>query len=444
MGKIAINRLSQNNSFKYRYSIVIFNLSFILRNDKIISDKRKMKMQTIYLFNIALLLTMAGCSSNSVKPAKKPTGGGTTSTVTLHMVDGNATQKTKALYSELWKVESNGQIMFGHQDDLLYGRNWLLQDGRSDIKDVCGSYPAVFGVNFAPVMDGKSLDYNDPNNVYLRKTILEAYSRGMVILACAHLNNPVTGGTAWDNSDTTVVSQILKSGSSVNIKFKGWLDNLANFLNNLKDANGNLIPVIFRPYHEYNHTWAWWSESDCSASEFVDLWRFTVDYLKDTDNVHNVIYAVSPQFDGPTSAQSMLVRWPGDNYVDFIGLDIYNGANVTAFATDVQDLETLSKEKNKPVGVTETGVQGLVKSGGTPYNDYWTTGILNPIIGAKISMVVVWRNKYDPSHQGDEFYAPFKGQSSSPDFVTFYKSSITLFSNNLPDMYKMADGVNVE
>jgi len=400
-------------------------------------------MKITCLFGFVLLLLLTNCSSNSVGPKTKTKTGGTT-TVKLTMVDSKATSETKALYSELWKNESEGLVMFGHHDDLLYGRNWLLVDGNSDIKSVCGAYPAVFGVDFAPVMDGKSLNFNDPNNENLRRTILEAYKRGMVILACAHLNNPLTGGTAWDNSDTTVVSQILKSGSKVNIKYKGWLDNLASFLNNLKDSNGTLIPVIFRPYHEYNHTWAWWGASDCTASEFVNLWHFTVNYLKDVGNVHNLIYAVSPQFDSSTSPQSMLTRWPGDNYVDFIGLDIYNGTNVSAFSTNVQDLVTLSQEKHKPVGVTETGVQGLKKPDGSLYDDYWTKGILTPIIGEKISMVVVWRNKYDPGHQGDEFYAPFKGQSSSSDFESFYKSPITIFGDNIPNMYKMADGIQVD
>jgi mannan endo-1,4-beta-mannosidase len=94
--------------------------------------------------------------------------------------------------------------------------------------------------------------------------------------------------------------------------------------------------------------------------------------------------------------------------------------------------------------VTETGVQGLKKPDGSLYDDYWTKGILTPIIGEKISMVVVWRNKYDPGHQGDEFYAPFKGQSSSSDFESFYKSPITIFGDNIPNMYKMADGIQVD
>jgi mannan endo-1,4-beta-mannosidase len=35
--------------------------------------------------------------------------------------------------------------MFGHQDDLAYGVGWKYEPGRSDIKDVTGDYPAVYG-----------------------------------------------------------------------------------------------------------------------------------------------------------------------------------------------------------------------------------------------------------------------------------------------------------
>ena len=60
-----------------------------------------------------------------------------------------------------------------------------------------------------------------------------------------------------------------------------------------------------------------------------------------------------------------------------------------------------------------------------------------------ISMVIMWRNKYDPSHSGHHFYGPYIGHSSADNFVEFYESSFTLFSGDLPDMYRMPDGVTV-
>lgn len=393
------------------------------------------------LLALAMLIVFGvACSSND-NPAGPGKEEPPSEEVTLTMVDSNATPLTQALYSQLWAQQSVG-VMFGHHDDLLYGRNWMTEQGRSDIKDVVGDYPAVYSVDFAPLMDNRK--GRDELNDDRRRTILEARERGMVIIANAHLNNPKTGGDSWDNSDNTVVKSILQEGSEVNIKFKGWLDNLADFLLNLKDNNGELVPIIFRPYHEHNHTWSWWGASCTTRSEFISLWRFTVEYLRDQKGVHNLIYAISPQLDSKGSTSAILERWPGDDYVDFIGMDSYHGTNTDALTTNVKNLESLIKQKKKPGGVTETGIEGIRDYNGNPLDTYWTRQILPPIVGREISMVVMWRNKYDPAHKGHHYFAPFEGQSSAPDFETFYKTSITLFNSDLPDMYQMADGVTIE
>src|SRR5262245_53458956 len=80
---------------------------------------------------IYLLLLTPGIASKLTAQDDRPT-------------DKNATRQTIALYKNLRKVQEKG-IMFGHQDDLAYGVGWKYEDGRSDIKDVIGDYPAVYG-----------------------------------------------------------------------------------------------------------------------------------------------------------------------------------------------------------------------------------------------------------------------------------------------------------
>ncbi|UII20687.1 glycoside hydrolase family 26 protein [Fulvivirga ligni] len=386
---------------------------------------------------LIMLSTIASCSSDDDPQAD--TDDDKVETVTLHLADAAATNETKALYSNLWAIQKTG-FMFGHHDDLIYGRDWYTTAGGSDVKEVCGDYPAVFSVDFAEIMDDRSetSDLNDDR----KRTILEARKRGEVITACAHLNNPLTGGDSWDNSDNTVVKKILEDGSETNIKFKSWLDKLSTFVLDLKDDNGNTIPIIFRPFHEHTQTWSWWGKSCTSQDEFIGLWKFTVDYLKGK-GVHNLIYAISPQLDGPSTKDAFLFRYPGDDYVDFLGFDSYHGTYTESLSTNLKNLEEISAEKLKPCGVTETGIEGILKDG-AEYEEYWTKEILTPLIGRDISLVVMWRNKYDPNHGGHHFFGPYIGHSSKNDFVDFYKSSITLFSKDLPDMYTMAENVTVE
>ena len=394
-------------------------------------------MKKLFMYAVSILIGGTACTkadpATDQKPGEKP------SQIELRLFDKQATAETKALYSQLWKIKDKG-FMFGHHDDLIYGREWKEVAGRSDVYEIVGDYPAVFSVDFAELMDDRRT--RATLNEARKKAILEARSRGEVITAMCHLNNPLTGGDSWDNSSKTVVKEILTDGSATNLKFKSWLDNLATFALSLKDGNGKLIPVIFRPFHEHTQSWSWWGSSCTTSEEFIALWKFTLSYLTVAKGVHNFIFAISPQRDNNGRKEDLLFRWPGDEFVDFIGMDCYHGTNTQAFLSKLNALQELSLEKKKPAGVTETGIEGI-RNGNVPYVSYWTEQILTPLVGKKISMVVIWRNEYDPLKQGIHFYGPWKGHPSADDFKTLFRSSISLFSKDLPNMYVLADGVTV-
>ncbi len=396
-------------------------------------------VQRILLFlPIFLLLFLTGaCSGGEDVPEVEPPVVEEVTELTL--TDPTATAETKALYANLWLIQQSG-FMFGHHDDLWYGRKWYNQPGGSDTKDVCGDYPAVFSFDVAEIMDDR---YESLENAIRRRVAIEAYNRGEVLVACAHLNNPLTGGDAWDNSSGAVVKEILKEGSATNLKYKGWLDRLSAFALNLKGSDGKLIPIIFRPYHEHTQSWSWWGSSCTTQQEFIDLWRFTVTYLRDVKKVHNLIYAISPQIDTVQGRDQLLFRWPGDDYVDFLGMDAYHGLNPVTLTTNLHTLSTLSKELKKPCGVTETGVEGIQRNG-VPEANYWTQQILQPFTGQMVSMVVMWRNKYDPSESGNHFFSVFKGHASEASFLKLYNSPLSYFSADLPDMYRMPDNFRVK
>lgn len=355
---------------------------------------------------------------------------------TMHIVDKNATPQTKALFANLYAIPEKGW-MFGHHDDLWYGRYWYNEPGNSDTKAVCGDYPGVFSVDVAPFMDDR---HNDKENDIRRRVMLEARERGELIIACAHLNNPKTGKDSWDNSDKTVVKDILTEGSSTRKKYQGWLDNLATFANNLRDSKGDLVPMVLRIYHEHTQSWSWWGSSCTTDREFLDLWQFTVKYLRDNKGVHNFLYAVSPQMDESYSDTKgrLLFRWPGDEYVDFIGIDCYQGLNPYVFGQNVKALADLSIEKKKPCGVTETGLESFANP------DYWTKYILEPVGDKRISLVTMWRNKYVSSESDKHYFSVYPGHPSEDDFRKMYNDKRTLFSKDLPDMYNMPEGYEIK
>ena len=366
-------------------------------------------------------------------------------TTTLSIVDKNASEKTKNLYANLWNIRNKG-VMFGHHDDLAYGQSWRQEHGNSDTKPVAGDYPAVCSMDFAWIEINSEANINNVNFDYQRKVIQDAYRRGSVITIMWHCVNPLTyekglrypQGTAWDNRDTTVVRQILQEGSPLNIKFKSWMDRVADYILTLTDDNGELIPFIFRPFHEHTQAWNWWGSRCATDGEFIGLWKKTVEHMRDVRGLHNILYAISPQMDevyGEGTTDRLLYRWPGDNYVDFIGIDCYHGGNTKAFISNVNALSALSDKKMKPVGVTETGMEGV------PINTYWTEHFMKPLSGTNVTMAITWRNSFRSS---THFFSVYPDHPSAPDFINFYNDPESIFEADLPDMYKKVKGIIVK
>ena len=76
--------------------------------------------------------------------------------------------------------------MYGHQDDLMYGHSWRLGSDassyvRSDVKDVCGMYPAVYGLDLGGIElgDERNLDHNLFEQ--MRASAIAHYERGGVV-----------------------------------------------------------------------------------------------------------------------------------------------------------------------------------------------------------------------------------------------------------------------
>lgn len=137
--------------------------------------------------------------------------------------------------------------------------------------------------------------------------------------------------------------------------------------------------------------------------------------------------------------EDFLFRWPGDEYVDFIGMDCYHGLNPATFSSNLKTISELSKKKKKPCGVTETGVEGFADK------DYWSKQILTPATGRKVSMIVMWRNKFVGGNESDmHYFSVFKGHASEADFIKFHANELTFFSSDLPDMYQMPENVEVK
>ena len=322
------------------------------------------------------------------------------------------------LLKRLKKVQRQG-VMLAHQDDPVYGTTWKWDLCRSDVREVCGDYPALMGFDLGKIeldakenLDGVPFDR-------MRQEIIDQNQRGGFVTLSWHLWNPVTGGNAWDPNGRAVTAVL--PGGDANAKFNEWMDKVILFINSLVDEAGHKIPVIFRPWHEMHGGWFWWGSNSCSPEELKQLFRYTYDYFKGK-GVDNVVWCYSPGATRDETADRFMTWYPGDEYVDILGVDIYCGADTDAFVRNMKEelstMASLAKKHRKMFAVAETGYRN------TPQADWFTSVLLPSLLDNPPLYVLLWRNAWD---QREENFGPAPEKSCADDFRLFYADSKTLF-----------------
>lgn len=350
----------------------------------------------------------------------------------IRPIDGRATKETKALYKNLY-VLSKEHTLFGHQHATEYGHGWSGDHDRSDVKSVTGSHPAVIGVDIMG-FSGSSSEKIQRAKVALRKNVVDTYNRGGVTTIAWHFSNPVSGGGFyWKDSVSLPAVNYIIPGGEAHEQYKEILRGLGEWANSLKGADGKLAPVIFRPFHEFDGGWFWWGKPHTSREEFISLWRFTVSYLRDSLNVHNFIYAFTPD-NKFNNREEFLERYPGDAWVDMVGMDNYGDMGRDRYAIDTAAIKLkivsdYAIEAGKLAAFTETGLESI------PDTTWWTGTLLKTMKqeDMRLAYVLVWRNDTrSPTH----YYAPYPDQVSVRDFIKFYQDPYTLFEKDLNNIYK--------
>lgn len=316
------------------------------------------------------------------------------------------------LIIRLEKIKGKG-VLFGHQDDLAYGKTWKFIEGESDVKQVTGDYPAMIGWEIGGLEKGDSINLDGVPFSVIQKMTIKAHEMGGINTYSWHPYSLPNYEDSWF-TDSIVVKHLLP-GEKFHKQFCEQLDILADFFSSIKDDEGNPIPFIFRPWHEMNGAWFWWGSAHCTTEEYQELFRFTINYLRNTKKLNQLVTCYSPNI-GYKSTQEFLTWYPGDDVVDMLGLDAYEWPGMTNWVSNTQKalsmMISVAKDKNMPCALTETGIENMPDT-------TWFTQTLWPSLAPdsilnELTYLLLWRNAA-VKHQ----FFPYKGHPAEQDILKF-------------------------
>ncbi|MDE5725073.1 MAG: glycoside hydrolase family 26 protein [Duncaniella sp.] len=348
------------------------------------------------------------------------TGAGSQSVSETETTD--SVSPASVLIARLDSAVSNGKYYFGHHDDTAYGHTWRYVDGASDVKAITGEYPGLMSWDLGMIEVDSARNLDGVPFEFIAAQAAAQDARGGINAISWHPLNPMTRSNSWDVSATPL--REMATNAAVRDTLVAWIDRAATFIGSLKDSQGNPLPVIFRPWHENSGSWFWWGKDHSTPEQYINLWKLTRERF-DAKGINNVVWAYSPDKD--LTREEYFSTYPGDEYVDILGTDIYHfdGENgVEQYRDRVKAQMPFvveeAEKRGKIAALTETGLEGLDVA------DWYTRVLMPSVDSLKIAYVCVWRNAIE-SEKPNHFYVPYPGHKSEQDFKKFHDTSNAIF-----------------
>ncbi len=173
-------------------------------------------------------------------------------------------------------------------------------------------------------------DINDFKNKYGKKPFL--------VMAFVDWGNFVNEEVITDvyssNCVLFVTWEPWYAGSKKGIDYDGllsgkWDEHIKDFADKLKGINKT---VFLRFAHEMNGNWYPWSGSHLGKDKYKAVYRY-VKNIFDEVGADNVKWVFSVNWeDVPKENNYFMLYYPGDDYVDFVGIDGYNWGNTKTWS----------------------------------------------------------------------------------------------------------------
>jgi mannan endo-1,4-beta-mannosidase len=338
-------------------------------------------------------------------------------------VNNHVTDKTQYLYDNLKKIQNSSSFLFGQEffNSFKYSSGSAHSDETfSDAKTITGSHPALLGSDFHYYLEKDATERG-----YHTDAVKWAFQQGYVITFDWHISARGTSSYSFSGSPANLANNIVNDLNGDRTWYFGELDKVIKIMNEDLVVNNDTIPIVFRPWHEMNGNWFWWGSSAISAANYKLLYALTVDYVK--ARTRTVLFAWTPNT--PVDFN----YYPGDNYVDVLGVDIYE-ATATSLRTQLGSIVDYAQSHDKIAVLSETGNRVTNDNASL----YWKNTILPAILddptgkAKKIAWVLTWINA-----SWSNPYVPYSssGSTAKQSFIDFKNSPNVLFGDEIPDMY---------
>jgi mannan endo-1,4-beta-mannosidase len=175
------------------------------------------------------------------------------------------------------------------------------------------------GINY--VVTGKreaiqalDMQWTDLSSAGLQR-IVDDYRRTGTILGFHH-HWFFNGESAWKDQRTNQVNvaAVITAGTPEHTEAMAELAKVADALRYLDDHD---VPVLWRPLHELSGGWFWWTDLD-HPENTAALYRMIYNYFTVDRQLNNLLWVWN------TGGNIDARFYPGDQFVDIIGDDIYN------------------------------------------------------------------------------------------------------------------------
>ncbi|MBQ8208413.1 MAG: hypothetical protein IJZ89_06755 [Clostridia bacterium] len=267
------------------------------------------------------------------------------------------------------------------------GNKSMVSETIADFVDSTGQKPGIIGIDLA-IYGLKLPTLSEEKWSQTVCEITDYCADGGIITASAHWDNPSDPSQyVRGNLDATNTSKeeyeedfraTITEGTEYNQLFKKELDIDARFLKALQD---NGVIMVWRPLHEMNGNWFWYCVTQqgitVDAQCLIDMWQYVYDYYVNDWGLDSLVWCYGPNTSGnvvntPGGTMSPMYCYPGDEYVDMVGVDWYSGGNLEIRENDNY---LLMVDETKKIGaLTEFGPGGVARAD-EPQNqpEYYST-----------------------------------------------------------------------